>query len=344
MIYVRPLTDEEQTELKRMTRREVGRVSQRAQMILLSAQHRAVPDIATLFAVSRATVRFWIRRFDVAGPHGLRDDPRSGRPRKLTALAEATLERALHQDPAQVNASFLATMWTTAMLTLLLLHHLDLTVGQSTVRMALHRMGVRWRRPRLAMPHTTDPEKADKQWRIAEAVIAAGPQTVVLYADESRVSILPLVRAMWQWVGQQGRIPTPGTNATRTLFGAVQLHTGQWTYLVRERMRAVDFIAFLEHRLDVYAAQPIILIVDNYGSHTAKTVTPWVAAHPQVRLFFLPKYCSHLNPVEAIWRQLKQQLAANRLYGSITLLLAAVEQFFATMSAAQALRWTSAEK
>jgi transposase len=109
-------------------------------------------------------------------------------------------------------------------------------------------------------------------------------------------------------------------------------------------MRAVDFIAFLEHRLDVYAAQPIILIVDNYGSHTAKTVTPWVAAHPQVRLFFLPKYCSHLNPVEAIWRQLKQQLAANRLYGSITLLLAAVEQFFATMSAAQALRWTSAEK
>jgi transposase len=215
MIYVRPLTDEEQTELKRMTRREVGRVSQRAQMILLSAQHRAVPDIATLFAVSRATVRFWIRRFDVAGPHGLRDDPRSGRPRKLTALAEATLERALHQDPAQVNASFLATMWTTAMLTLLLLHHLDLTVGQSTVRMALHRMGVRWRRPRLAMPHTTDPEKADKQWRIAEAVIAAGPQTVVLYADESRVSTLPLVRAMWQWVGQQGRIPTPGTNATR---------------------------------------------------------------------------------------------------------------------------------
>jgi transposase len=326
-----------------MLRQEVGRVSQRAQIILLSAQRRSVPDIAILFAVSRATVRFWIRRFDAVGPQGLQDDPRSGRPRKATAMVEATLEHALRGDPAQVNAHFLATIWTTAMLTLLL-HHLNLTVGQSTVRMALRRMGLRWRRPRLAMPPRPDPEKAHKQWRIVAAVIAAGPEAVVLYADESRLQTLPLVRAMWQWVGQQVRIPTPGTNVSRTLFGALHLYTGQWTYLVRDRMRATDFIAFLEHLMHVYAEQPIILIVDNYGSHTAKTVTSWLDAHPQVQLFFLPKYCSHLNPVEAIWRQLKQQLAANRLYGSITLLVAAVEQFFAAMTAAQALRWAAAQK
>ena len=40
MIYVRPVTNDEQTELNRMTRQEIGRVSQRAQMILLSAQRR----------------------------------------------------------------------------------------------------------------------------------------------------------------------------------------------------------------------------------------------------------------------------------------------------------------
>jgi hypothetical protein len=32
------------------------------------------------------------------------------------------------------------------------------------------------------------------------------------------------------------------------------------------------------------------------------------------------------------------------LYGSITLLVAAVEQFFAAMTAAQALRWAAAQK
>ena len=46
MIYVRQPTDEEHVELQRMTRQEVGRVSQRAQMVLLSAQRRSVPEIA----------------------------------------------------------------------------------------------------------------------------------------------------------------------------------------------------------------------------------------------------------------------------------------------------------
>ena len=43
MIYVREPTAEETRELKRMVRQEVGRVSQRAQMVQLSAQRRTVP-------------------------------------------------------------------------------------------------------------------------------------------------------------------------------------------------------------------------------------------------------------------------------------------------------------
>jgi predicted metallo-beta-lactamase superfamily hydrolase len=41
MIYVRPPTDIELQELNRMTRQEIGRLAQRAQMILLSAQQRS---------------------------------------------------------------------------------------------------------------------------------------------------------------------------------------------------------------------------------------------------------------------------------------------------------------
>jgi transposase-like protein len=103
MIYVRPLSDAERAELKRMTRQEVGRVSQRAQMILLSAQHRRVPEIATLFEVSRATVRFWIRQFEAEGPAGLRDDPRPGRPRTVTPQVEERLVTLLQHDPPTVQ-------------------------------------------------------------------------------------------------------------------------------------------------------------------------------------------------------------------------------------------------
>lgn len=344
MIYVRPLTDAERTELKRMTRQAIGRVSQRAQMILLSDQRCSVPEIANLFTVSRATVRFWIRRFEAEGPDGLRDTPRTGRPRKVTPQVADMLETLLRRDPQQVNATYLATFWTTAMLMLTMANHLHIAVCANTIRTTLHRLGLRWRRPRLAMPRKTDPAKAQKQWAIADAVIRAGPEAVVLYADESRVQTLPLLRAMWQWIGQQIRIPTPGSNTTRAIFGALNIRTGQWSYLVRERMRADDFIAFLEYLLTIYPTQTIILIVDNYSSHTADSVAPWLAAHPRLQLHYLPKYCSHLNPVEPIWLRMKNQLAANRLYGSIKLMLRIIDSFFSAMTPTQALRWAAKEK
>ncbi len=341
MIYVRTPTDAELQELTRMTRQEIGRVGQRAQMILLSAQKRTVPEIATIFGSTPKTVRKWIRRFDADGPAGLYDEPRSGRPHKLTDRVRDTLVNLIQQDPEQ--SGYLATFWTVAMLALALAEKLGVYLSHSSIRQALHAIGLAWSRPRLAMPAKTDPQKAAKQWAVAYAVIEAGPTATVLYADESRIELLPLVRSMWHWLGQQIRIPTPGSNQTRSLFGALNIHTGQWTYLVRERMHKEDFIIFLEHLLTVYASGTIILIVDNYSSHTAKLVAAWLAEHPRLQLYYLPKYCSHLNPVENIWLRLKDRVAANRLCGSLQGLLDAVAHFFDGMTPKLALRWAGYE-
>jgi len=237
---------------------------------------------------------------------------------------------------------YLATCWTVAMLVLALVKKLGATLSPSSVRSALQQLDLRWGRPRLAMPTKVDPDKAGKQWAIAKAVVEAGPEAAILYADESRVQLLPLIRAMWHWVGQQIRVPTPGTNVTRTLFGALNIRTGRWVYLVRERMFKEDFMAFLEYLLIAYPTGPIVLIVDNFSSHTAQAVTEWLAEHPRLQLLYLPKYCSHLNPVEQIWLRLKNQIAANRLYGSMKLLLETVESFFNEMTPERALVWAAA--
>jgi transposase len=341
MLYARQPTDQEQEELKRMVRREVGRVSQRAQMVLLSIRRRTVPEIADIFGVCKPTVRFWIHSFNEQGPDGLYDQPRSGRPRKITDDVKHEIIQLVQEDPNR--AGYVATVWTVAMLALALVNNIGVTASLGAIRKALHQVGLRWGRPRLAMPNKVDPEKAQKQWAIVKAVMEAPPEAAILYADESRIQLLPLLRAMWHWAGQQVRIPTPGTNKTRSLFGTLDIRTGQWTYLVRERMCKEDFIAFLEHLLVVFPVVPIILIVDNYSSHTAHLVQDWLAQHPRLQVYYLPKYCSHLNPVEQIWLRLKDQIAANRLYGSIQLLMQAVEQFFDEMTPTTALTWASAK-
>lgn len=340
MIYVRTPSEAELHELKRMTSQEIGRVGQRAQMVLLSAQACTVPEIAAIFAVKYKTVRKWLRRFDAQGPAGLYDEPRSGRPHKLTDSVRDNLLNMIQQDPEQ--AGYLATFWTVAMLALAVAEKLGVHLSVSSIRQALHAAGMAWGRPRLAMPTKTDPDKAQKQWAIAQAVIEAGPEAAVLYADESRIERLPLIRAMWHWLNEQIRVPTPGSNQTRCLFGALNIRTGRWTYLVREHMYKEDFIAFLEHLLTVYANGTIILIVDNYSSHTAKLVATWRDEHARLQVHYLPKYCSHLNPVENIWLRLKARIAADRLYGSLNGLLEAVTKFFDAMTPELALRWAAA--
>jgi transposase len=340
VIYVREPTLDEHRELRRMIRQEVGRVSQRAHMVVLSAQRRTVPEIARLFAVSRATVRFWLRRFAALGTLGLYDEVRSGRPPKASETTETDLVRLITADPSEHG--YLATFWTVSMLVLAVVRKAGVQLGESTVRGLLHHLGVRWGRPRLAMPRKVDPDKAAKQWAMVQAVVEAEPTTAILYADESRVQLLPLVRAMWHWAGQQLRIPTPGTNVTRAVFGALNATTGQWTYQIRDRMKAPDFLAFLEHLLETYPDVAILLIVDNYGNHTAHLVREWLVEHPRIRLLFLPKYCSHLNPVEPIWLRLKDKVAANRLHGSISILVDAVDCFFKGMTCEQALIWAAA--
>lgn len=340
MIYARKPTEEERKELERMVRQEVGRVSQRAQMVLLSIRGKRVPEIADIFAVCTATVRFWLKRFNTEGPAGLYDQTRSGRPRKMSQSVQDTVVHLMQSGPEQEG--YCATCWTVAMLVSTLVSRLKATFSASAVRRALHQLELRWGRPRLSMPDKTDAEKASKQWLIVQAVVSAPPEAAILYVDESRVHLLPLIRAMWHWVGQQVRIPTPGTNVARALFGALNIRTGQWTYLIRERMRKEDFIAFLEHLLLVYPGVTILLIVDNYSSHTAHLVRDWLATQERLHLYYLPKYCSHLNPVENIWLRMKDKIAANRLYGSMQSLLEAIEAFFSAMSPERALVWAAA--
>ena len=107
MIYGRTPSAEELQELKRMTRQEIGRVSQRAQMMLLSTQRRTVPEIACIFDIESKPVRKWMRCFNAHGPAGLYDERRSGRPRKLAEPVRDKRVAMVQQDPER--SDYLAT-------------------------------------------------------------------------------------------------------------------------------------------------------------------------------------------------------------------------------------------
>jgi transposase len=332
-VTVGALTPERRKELERLRRRAVGRVSQRAHMVLLSARGYSVAEIARVFDCGEDAVRQWLRRYAERGAAGLADLPRAGRPPK-DRLAREIVDAQAGQPPT--CSGHVRAGWTVGLLAAFLAARFRLRLSPGRVRHYLRAAGWRWARPRLD-PAThaprgqrkEDPEAAAKLARLAEALAGAA---TVLFLDESALHLLPLVRAMWM-KGARVRVPTPGTNARRILFGALDARTGALHRAVRPRKLAVHFVAFLEQLARAYPTGEVVLAMDSVSTHNAKVAREWLARpeNARFRVLWLPKYSAHEhNPIERVWGLMKDAVAANRLAGSIDILAAEAERFFAT--------------
>jgi transposase len=329
------LDETERQRLKQLARRAVGRVSERVRMVLLSSRGYSVTQIAAIFECDEATVRHWLERYQAEKESGLQDRPRSGRPRKAGLAAQQVIRHTIEQPPAAAGYSF--GYWTTRTLGAHLAQTARVHLSAATVRRVLHALAYRWRRPRLTLP--VDPAAAAIMWRLCDRILQAPAQAVILCLDECDVHLLPVLRAMWMRRGQQAGVSTPGANRKRAVFGALEWSSGRWHYQISEHKRASDFIAFLEQLLRAYPADPLLIVLDNASIHKARAVEAWLGEHPRVQLLYLPAYSGHRhNPVEKVWWRLKDQIAANRLHGSIDVLVAAIHGFFTTFTPEDALR------
>jgi hypothetical protein len=120
--------------------------------------------------------------------------------------------------------------------------------------------------------------------------------------------------------GQQKRIPAFSVSQrSYHLIGAYNWRTDQVFSQAVERKDSQTFIQFLEYLLVAcFPTQKIVLVMDNASYHRSKTVQAALSLfEPRVRVFWLPKYCPTLNPIERFWRHLKDLACANKLDQSL---------------------------
>ena len=146
---------------------------------------------------------------------------------------------------------------------------------------------------------------------------------VILAEDETDLLLFPPLRAGWAPRGEQARVWLTGRNAKRVLFGAVNLRTGRRVLLCREHQRAPDFCAFLHKVRRNYRGRHVALLLDGDSSHIAQA-SQRLAAKLGITLLWLPKRSPHLNPMDHLWRDVKQNVCANRQDVSIDALVARV--------------------
>lgn len=132
---------------------------------------------------------------------------------------------------------------------------------------------------------------------------------------------------------ESGGAPGAGDHqwARRTLFGALNVTTGDLVSLPLLHCRTDDIVAAVAELGQIRPDVPKLLIWDNAPPHHPHRVRD-AAAAVGITLAFLPFRSPELMPLEELWRGLKQTVAANRCYADLAELVARALTWLTSMS------------
>lgn len=202
----------------------------------------------------------------------------------------------------------------------------------------LKRCGLRYKRGRHYL-HSPDPDYQQKRDYAAACLSTARHQprrVVTLYLDEMSYYRQPTLARDWT---ERGALNQPlarlsyHRNSLRRVVGALDAVTGrviceQWPKVGVRRLAA--FYEVLRRHYP--KAKAIHLIQDNWPVHFYPEVER-AAAQAGVEMVRLPTYAPWLNPIEKLWRKLRQEvLHLHRFSDDWQSLQQRVADFFATFS------------
>ena len=174
--------------------------------------------------------------------------------------------------------------------------------------------GIRLRSAR-AQAYSPDPDyqqKVEHLCTILREAAQAPSERVVVFVDQMGYGRWP--EASTDWMPQA---PAPVRVAERfasnerkwRLMGALNAQTGQLDTLDNYIVGRKQVIQFFK-RLDALYPQAsrIYVVLDNWSIHRHAQVQEALEALPRLELVWLPTYAPWLNPIEKLWRWLRQEV------------------------------------
>jgi transposase len=156
-----------------------------------------------------------------------------------------------------------------------------------------------------------DPDYASKVRRLHRCLrdAARHPDTVVaLFLDEFGYQRWPEVAPTW---GVEVAVAQrAGNNQQWRTIGALNALTGQVNYLdgyIVGRQQVIQFYSRLD-RAYPKKVEVIYVIQDNWNIHTHPDVLTALADYSRIKPVWLPTYAPWLNPIEKLWRWLRQDI------------------------------------
>jgi transposase len=205
---------------------------------------------------------------------------------------------------------------------------------------ALERCGIRLRSG-VVQHYSPDPDyipKCDNLYKCLREAAAMPDRVVLVFLDEMGYARWP--EPACDWTGQAPASPpladrAESPNRLWRIIGALNALTGRVDFLEDYIVGRAKVIKFYEQLNQAYpTAERLLVVQDNWSIHTHEDVLTALKQWPRIEPVWLPTYAPWLNPIEKLWRWLRQDvLKMHRLAGDWPALRGRVNQFLSQFAA-----------
>jgi len=259
-------------------------------------------DVCKLFVVRDRTLRLWIHWFNEKGVDSLISrGQKTGRPRIVESSRLEDVLIPVLEDPRTEDQWH----WTGRKIHGWLQERLKVELSYCTVIRYLHEIGYVLRFPR---PWATGPgkdEKARDEFREELSALKERKDVRIWFGDETGIEGDPRPRQRWAKKGSDPKVDYHGGHLRRTVIGAVQPDSGKFFSMMFNGCNTDVFQVWLDEFARDHPPEKgleDILILDNATWHKVKRLN-WHHFTP----IYLPAYSPDFNPIERLWKSLKNQ-------------------------------------
>lgn len=297
-------------------------------------------EVADLLNKSDSTVRDWAHRFNKYGIDGLIPKKQPGKKCKLTTEQLDTIKQILQNSPRECD--FNRSIWTIPLLKIWISKNMNIVYSISGLYALVHRLGFSIQRPKKQSKEANPEQQEEFKKKLKNLLEEDDTNTVVLYEDEMIITTEPTITATWSLKGKQPIVKTnsKSNRKRKVIFGAANPKESKVHYSTTDNGDSINFEAFLKQISNYYPNKKVILILDNVRYHYSKKVKEYIdKLNGQIELMFLPPYCSELNAIEHLWKDIRKSVTHNHVFNSIEEMTQAIRKYFmATKSSSAKIR------
>jgi len=295
--------------------------------ILAVMDNQSYEQVAGVLKLNLKTVAEWVRLFLCYGPKGAPRRTSPGRPPKLTKTQKEELARLIEAGPSA--AGYSAGAWRTPLVQQLILDRFKVLYNVFYLAQLLTDLGFSWQKAKFVSDHLDEAKR--QQWRAQTwphiLREARRRRALLLFGDEASFPQWGTLSYTWARRGVQPVVKTSGKRKGYKVFGLIDYFTGRFFHQGHDgRLNSASYTAFLSGVLE-QTQQPIILIQDGAKYHTSAETTAFFEQHAtRLEVCQLPTYSPDYNPIEKLWKKLKEAETHLHYFPSCAALTVKVEQ------------------